>query len=88
MIKSISLLKNSKYRRIILYSLSDVNYLTPSEIAEKTEIRLNHVSNFLKDLKDNKLIVCLNEEEKRGRLYKITELGKRVVKENEKNKSS
>lgn len=88
MIKGISLLKNSNYRRRILESLSDVNYLTPSEIAAKTKIRLNHVSNFLKDLKDNKLIVCLNDEEKRGRLYKITEIGKRVVKENGKNKSS
>jgi predicted transcriptional regulator len=85
MIKGISLLKNSEYRKKILESLSDVNYLTPSEIAEKTKLRLNHVSNFLKDLKDNKLIICLNEGEKRGRLYQITDLGKRVVKENEKN---
>jgi len=26
-------------------------------------------------------IICLNEDEKRGRLYQITELGKKVVKE-------
>ena len=82
MIKGISIIKNSEYRKKILLSLVDVNYLTPSEIAEKTKLRLNHVSNFLKDLKDNKLIVCLNEDEKRGRLYQITELGKKVVKEN------
>ncbi len=86
LIKGISLLKNSDYRKRILESLSDVSYLTPSEIAQKTKIRLNHVSNFLKDLKDNKLIICLNDEEKRGRLYKITRLGGRVIKENEKNK--
>ena len=83
MIKGISLLKNSNYRKRILETLSNANYLTPSEISEKTKIRLNHISNFLKDLKDNKLIVCLNNEEKRGRLYKITNLGKRVIKENE-----
>lgn len=81
-IKGISLLKNSEYRRKILESLSTANYLTPSEIAGKTKIRLNHISNFLKDLKENELVVCLNEEEKRGRLYKITELGKKVIKEN------
>jgi predicted transcriptional regulator len=85
MIKGISLLKNSEYRKKILESLSNANYLTPSEISENTKIRLNHVSNFLKDLKDNKLIICLNEEEKRGRLYQITDLGKKVVKENGKN---
>ena len=81
MIKGISLLKNSDYRRRILESLFEVNYLTPSEIAEKTKIRLNHVSNFLKDLKDSKLVVCLNDKEKRGRLYKITELGKKIMGE-------
>ena len=85
MIKGISLLKNSEYRKKILESLSNVSYLTPSEISENTKIRLNHVSNFLKDLKDNKLIICLNEGEKRGRLYQITDLGKRVIKENGKN---
>ena len=85
MIKGISLLKNSDYRRRILESLSQVNYLTPSEISEKTKIRLNHISNFLKDLKENKLVICLNDKEKRGRLYEITELGKKVLKENKIN---
>ena len=82
MIKGISIIKNSEYRKKILLSLVDINYLTPSEIAEKTKLRLNHVSNFLKDLKDNNLIICLNDNEKRGRLYQITELGKKVAKEN------
>ena len=82
MIKGISIIKNSGYRKKILLSLVDVNYLTPSEISEKTKLRLNHVSNFLKDLRDNRLIICLNNDEKRGRLYQITELGKKVAKEN------
>jgi len=82
MIKGISIIKNSEYRKKILLSLADANYLTPSEISEKTKLRLNHVSNFLKDLKDNKLIICLNDDEKRGRLYQITELGKKVAREN------
>lgn len=79
-VKGISLIKNSDYRKRILNSLSDVNYLTPSEIAEKTKIRLNHVSNFLNDLRTNGLIKCLNDSEKRGRLYQITNLGKEVLK--------
>ena len=74
-------MKNSNYRKKILEALSKFDYLTPSEISEKTKIRLNHISNFLKDLKENELVICLNEEEKRGRLYKITELGKKIVKE-------
>jgi len=83
MIKGISIIKNSEYRKKILMSLTDINYLTPSEISDKTKIRLNHVSNFLKDLKDNNLVICLNDSDKRGRLYQITDLGKKVAKENE-----
>jgi predicted transcriptional regulator len=83
MIKGISIIKNSSYRKKILLSLENINYLTPSEIAKKTGLRLNHVSNFLKDLKENKLVVCLNDYEKRGRLYQITNIGKQVAKENE-----
>lgn len=80
LIKGITIIKTSEYRRKILNSLYDVDFLTPSEIAEKTNLRLNHVSNFLKDLKDNDLIICLNNDEKRGRLYQITKTGKEVLK--------
>lgn len=79
LIKGITIIKTSEYRKKILKSLSDVQFLTPSEIAKKTNIRLNHVSNFLKDLKDNELIKCLNDDEKRGRLYQITKMGKEVL---------
>jgi len=40
---------------------------------------INHVSNFLKEFKENNLVVCLNEEEKRGRLYQITDNGKKLL---------
>lgn len=80
LIRGITIIKTSVYRRKILNSLCDVDFLTPSEIAEKTKIRLNHVSNFLKDLRDQELIKCLNDNEKRGRLYQITSLGKEVLK--------
>lgn len=79
-IRGVSTVKSSEYRRKILESLLDVQFITPSEIAKKTKIRLNHVSNFLKDLKDANLVKCLNPEQKRGRLYQITGLGKEVLK--------
>ena len=51
----------------------------PSEIAKEVKIRLNHVSMFLKDLKLNGLVECLNEETRKGRLYQLTKLGKDVI---------
>ncbi len=83
LIKGVSKLKTSEYRVKILKSLSGKKYLTPSEISKETEIRLNHISNFLRDLKGNELIICLNEKEKRGRFYSLTELGKKVIIEYE-----
>lgn len=82
-IKGVSLLRTSNYKGKVLENLFNNKFLTPSEIAKLTKIRLNHISNVLKKLKDSKLIICLNEKEKRGRLYQITELGKKVIKENE-----
>ena len=34
----------------------------------------------LKELKENKLVKCLNEETRKGRLYELTELGKNALK--------
>lgn len=80
LIKPISLLKSSKYREKILRFIGD-KIITPKEIAEGIDIRINHVSMFLRDLKKNKLVECLNEEDKRGRLYQLTKIGKRTLDE-------
>lgn len=79
MVNAISLLKSSEYRLKITKTING-DTLTPSEIASKTKIRLNHVSMFLKELKENKLVECLNEENRKGRLYELTELGKNALK--------
>lgn len=78
MVTALSLLKSSGYRLRITQTIGN-NTLTPSEIAEKTKIRLNHVSMFLKELKENNLVKCLNEDTRKGRLYELTETGKNAI---------
>jgi DNA-binding MarR family transcriptional regulator len=78
MVTAISLLKSSGYRLKIVKAIGK-DTLTPSEIAGKIGIRLNHVSMFLKDLKDNNLVKCLNEDTRKGRLYELTELGQNAI---------
>jgi predicted transcriptional regulator len=80
MVNAISLLKSSGYRLKIVRAIGS-DTLTPSEIAEKINIRLNHVSAFLKELKENNLVKCLNEDSRKGRLYELTELGKHAIKQ-------
>ncbi|MBI5391250.1 MarR family transcriptional regulator [Candidatus Woesearchaeota archaeon] len=45
------------------------------------KISLNTTSDVLKDLKTKKLVLCLNEEAKTGRLYTLTSLGKTLQEE-------
>lgn len=66
------------------YRLSVIKYIgngvrIPSDIAKKIGVRTNHISNVLADLKKNGLVVCLNEEAHKGRLYKNTDLALDVL---------
>lgn len=74
----ISFLKSSKFRYDIL-KLMEKNILTPSEISKNANIRFSYVSKLLNELVDKKLVVCMNTESKRARLYKITDLGKNIL---------
>ena len=47
----------------------------PSEIANDTEIFQNHISNTLRQLKEHKLIECINPKVRKGRLYRHTDKG-------------
>ncbi|MBE6497417.1 MAG: helix-turn-helix transcriptional regulator [Methanobrevibacter sp.] len=51
----------------------------PTEIAKDTNLGETQVSNTLSNLKKNNLVVCLNEELSKGRLYQITDNGKEIV---------
>jgi predicted transcriptional regulator len=78
LITAISLVKASKHRQHILELIHD-EVLTPSEISKKSDLRLNHVSMYLNDLKEFELVECLNEDTKKGRLYTASKLGQQVT---------
>lgn len=68
-----------------VYRLKVIQYIgngvkIPSDIATKIGVRTNHISNVLSDLKRNNLVVCLNEDAHKGRLYKNTDLALEVLK--------
>lgn len=82
---AIGFLKISETRQKILDCLED-NYMMPSEIASKTGLGTTQVSNSLADLKSRKLVECVNEEDKKGRLYEVTDIGKEVLEHLKNNK--
>lgn len=75
---AIGFLKISEIRQKILKCIGE-DYMMPSEIADKTGIGTTQVSNSLTDLKKKGLVKCINEEDKKGRLYELTPNGKEVL---------
>lgn len=70
----------SSYRANAVRALKD-EQKTPTRIAKDSGVRLNHISKILRELKECGVAVCLNEEDKKYRIYELTELGK-VIAEN------
>lgn len=75
----IGFLEVSPARKKTFKAIGDADYILPSNICRKTDLTSSQVSNALKDLKNKKLVVCLNEEVSKGRLYKCTDLGLEVL---------
>ena len=75
----ISYVNISKYRTKVMKSL-DGEVLIPSQIAKDSGIRTNHISKVLSELKAHELVECINPEVRKGRLYRLTDLGKLIVK--------
>ena len=68
----------SNYRVKVLNTLKPGEVKIPKQIAKDTSIRPNHISKVLQQLKDNEIIECINEEARKGRLYRLTPLGVEV----------
>ena len=51
----------------------------PTEIAERSNIKTNHVSKVLSELKSKELIELINPEARKGRLYRLTDVGEEIV---------
>ena len=78
--------KNSTYRTKIVKTL-DGGVKIPTQISRDVGIRTNHISKVLHDLKSKDIVICLNENDRKGRLYKLTEKGKKInqyIKEEKK----
>lgn len=74
----VGFVKISDYRTKVL-KLIDNDMKMPSEIGKELNIRTNHISTVLTDLKKQGLVICVNNNVRKGRLYKNTDLGKKVL---------
>ena len=68
----------SKHRKNIVLFLKDELY-TPTQIGKEIDLRPNHVSNLLKQLKGFDLVYCATPNIKKGKFYSLTGNGKKVL---------
>lgn len=68
----------STYRKKTVKTLNN-NVKTPTQIANDSGIRTNHISKVLRELKEKNVVECINEDAKKGRLYRLTSLGEEIV---------
>ena len=68
----------SSYRVKVVKSLKD-DVKIPTKIAEDSGIKTNHISKVLRELKKSGIAECINEEARKGRLYRLTDLGEEIV---------
>ena len=72
---------NSSYRVNGLKDLSDGDVKMPRDIASDCNILPNHISNVLTQLRKLGLLECINPEYKKGRLYRLSDDGKTILKD-------
>lgn len=74
-------LKRGARRRAVLLLLKDTsNPLTANDMKDKLNVALPQLSFTLKELRENHLVECLNPEDKIGKIYKITQKGKELLR--------
>ena len=68
----------STYRIRVLKSIGN-DAKIPKDIARDSGILPNHISNVLRQLKENELVECINPEVRKGRLYRLSEEGLNIL---------
>lgn len=76
----VGFVKVSNYRTMTMKSLGTTLKM-PSEIAHETNLRTSQVSRVLGDLKRENLVICVNEDARKGRLYQCTPLGLEILEQ-------
>lgn len=84
LLKEVSFVKRGKNRKIVFLALDKP--MMPSELVVKiygknSNTYFNIVSRALGELKDRKLVEIVNPDDRTGRIYQRTTLGKRIIKE-------
>jgi predicted transcriptional regulator len=76
--EKLGFIKASSHRQQILASLN-VRPLTPKELSKNLDIHLSQVTRNLREMEQRELVYCLTPNLRKGRIYRISEEGKKLL---------
>jgi predicted transcriptional regulator len=77
--EDIGFIRSSKYRMQIM-KLLESNAMTPTEISNELKTHFSQITKTLLELEKRDLVKCLTPSLRKGRLYGITDKGKKTMK--------
>ena len=77
-LENVAFVLASEHRKNILLFMSDELY-TPKQIGDAINVRTNHISNLLRQLRQHDLVYNTTPRIRKGKLYSLTAEGKRVL---------
>ena len=77
-LEKIAFVLASEHRKNIILYLGDELH-TPKQIGDAINVRTNHISNLLAQLRKNDLVYCATPNIHKGKLYALTDDGKYVL---------
>ena len=80
--EDIGFISSSGYRKKVLTELNSPKI--PSDISKTLDINKAHISKALKELVERKMAECLNPNSSKGKFFKSSDYGKKILKEVEK----
>lgn len=78
-LEKLEYVKSGSYRTKVVGVLAGGEIKIPTVISDETGIRSNHISNVLGELKQAGIAECINEDVRKGRLYRLTPLGEEIA---------
>lgn len=78
------ILKSEKRKKIMLLLEQPRN---PTFLSKQLKTSLSNISMKLKDMSNAKLVECVNPDDTKGRIYKLTAKGNNIVEEIKKMES-
>jgi len=73
----VSFAGRGKIRKKVLKALLKTN--SPTELARQLDIERSTISRAILELQEKGLVECLTPDERMGRYYRITDVGRKVV---------